>query len=322
MVGLRRLPGGVSSLTYAAEICSGAAADYPVVIKVAPPGLEPVRNRDVLRQSRLMAAIGATGTLPVPRILIDDDGDPPLFVMDRSPGQSYEPRLDVAEHPPEATVVRGRTLAAVAALAELQGLDPALAGTAEPVLDLRAELDRWERLLETVPEEIVPGHAELYRRLAAAVPAPVTPVLVHGDYRLANMLFEGSVLKAVIDWEIWSVGDPRLDLGWLLMHTDPAHRYARTRPPADQEAGAGMPSRQELITAYRQSGGAQQLEGLPWFLGYSYYKVASTLGVIVKRHRKAASLPEHLQAAAESLPAVVARGLAALEKPTPDRHFR
>lgn len=310
---MRRLPGGVSSLTYAAEIRAGGADGHPVVIKIAPPGLDPVRNRDVLRQSRLMAAIGTTGVLPVPRILMEDDGDPPLFVMDLAPGQSYEPLLDVATTPPAASVVRERALAAAASLAGLQGLDPALAGEGEPVLDLRTELDRWERLLQTVPEEIVPGHAKLYCGLAEAVPADAAPVLVHGDYRQANMLFEGPVLNAVIDWEIWSVGDPRLDLAWLLMHTAPAHRYARTRPAADREAGAGMPSRNELFSAYLESGGPARPDDLPWFLAFSYYKVASTLGVIVKRSQKdAAPPPEHLLAAADSLPDVVTHGLAAL----------
>ncbi|MGW9551874.1 phosphotransferase family protein [Citricoccus zhacaiensis] len=312
VAGMRRLPGGVSSLTYAAVIRAGRADGYPVVIKIAPPGLAPVRNRDVLRQSRLMAAIGATGALPVPRILMDDDGDPPLFVMDLAPGQSYEPLLDVAENPPPPSVVRERALVAAASLAGLQGLDPVLAGTGEPVLGLRTELDRWERLLQTVPDEIVPGHAELYRRLAAAVPTDAAPVLVHGDYRQANMLFEGPVLNAVIDWEIWSLGDPRLDLAWLLMHTAPAHRYARTRPAADQNAGAGMPSREELVSAYLESGGPARPDDLPWFLAYSYYKVASTLGVIVKRSRKDSEPPEHLLAAADSLPDVVSYGLEAL----------
>lgn len=310
--GIRRLPGGVSSLTYAAEVRADGSGGHPVVVKIAPPGLEPVRNRDVLRQSRLMATIGATGALPVPRILVDDDGDPPLFVMDFAPGQSYEPLLDVAENPPPASVVRERALVAAASLAGLQGLDPVLAGAGEPVLALRAELDRWERLLQTVPDGIVPGHAELYRRLAADVPTDAAPVLVHGDYRQANMLFEGPVLNAVIDWEIWSVGDPRLDLAWLLMHTAPAHRYARTRPAADQDAGAGMPSRNELVSAYLESGGPARPDDLPWFLAYSYYKVASTLGVIVKRSRKDAEMPEHLLAAADSLPDVVTHGLDAL----------
>lgn len=312
LLGMRRLPGGVSSLTYAAEIRSEETGGHPVVIKIAPPGLEPVRNRDVLRQSRLMAAVGATGAVPVPRILAEDAGDPPLFVMDLVPGQSYEPLLDVAEDPPSAGTVRQRALATAACLAGLQELGPALGGAGEPVLDLRTELDRWERLLQTVPGDIVPGHDELYRRLASAVPATTGPVLVHGDFRQANMLFDGPVLNAVIDWEIWSVGDPRLDLAWLLMHTDPAHRYARARPVADRDAGTGMPSRDELVAAYLGAGGTARPDDLPWFLAYSYYKVASTLGVIVKRNRKAAEPAEHLLAAAESLPDVVARGLESL----------
>ncbi|WP_207634256.1 phosphotransferase [Candidatus Frankia alpina] len=64
-----------------------------------------------------------------------------------------------------------------------------------------------------------PGHEKLHERLAGSVPAGVEPRVLHGDFRLANMLFSGATLEAVIDWEIWSVGDPRSDLAWLLMHT-------------------------------------------------------------------------------------------------------
>lgn len=311
---MRRLPGGVSSLTYAAEIRSGDGAGSPVVIKVAPPGLEPVRNRDVLRQSRLMTAVRSTGALPVPRILIEDDGDPPLFVMDLVPGQAYEPLLDVAEVPPTPEVVQARALGAARALASFQGLDPSLGGSQEPPTELRSELDRWARLLDTAPEELAPEHSELYRRLASEVPSTVNPVLVHGDFRQANMIFEGSSLKAVIDWEIWSVGDPRLDLAWLLMHTDPAHRFAEERPAADEAAGSGMPTRESLLVAYQEGGGLAEPNSLAWFLGYSYYKVASTLAVIVKRNRKLEAPAEHLQVAERSLSEVISHGMTALDR--------
>lgn len=53
-------------------------------------------------------------------------------------------------------------------------------------------------------------------------------------------------LLAVIDWEIWSVGDPRTDLAWLLMHADPVHRFRETRDESNQEAGRGMRALEEL----------------------------------------------------------------------------
>ena len=83
--GLRPLTGGASSLTYA-----GTMAGRRVVVKVAPAGLAPTGHRDVLRQSRIITALGAT-PVPVPEVLREDPADPPLFVMTRLDGSSLEP---------------------------------------------------------------------------------------------------------------------------------------------------------------------------------------------------------------------------------------
>lgn len=216
LTDLRRLPGGVSSLTYAATIVRGPVAE--AVIKVAPAGLPAVRNRDVLRQARMMRALAAIPGVPVPWVLGEDDGDPPLFVMERITGECYEPGTDITTLPPAPTDVRARMRAAAEALARMQAMTPAALGIPpeEPTFTPEAELRRWARLLETVGPEIAAGHERLRDRLAEHPPAPGDPAVLHGDYRLGNMLFAGSELRAIIDWEIWSVGDPRHDLSWLL----------------------------------------------------------------------------------------------------------
>ncbi|HVV07979.1 phosphotransferase family protein [Amycolatopsis sp.] len=302
---LRRLPGGVSSLTFASVLRRPGKPGTPVVVKVAPPGLAPVRNRDVLRQAKILRLLGEEGAVPVPTVLTEDAGDPPLFVMTLAPGESYEPLLDVTPQPPPPSVVTARALAAARALARMRDFPPAKAG--ERPVPVRAELDRWARLLDTVDPRIAPRHERLYRELAARPPAPMPPCLSHGDFRLANMLFTGERLTAVIDWEIWSAGDPRVDLAWLLMHTDPPHRFHDTRGEADVRAGSGMPSGAALLDAYRETRPGA-VPDLPWFLAYSHYKTASTLSVFVKRNRRAAEPEPRLETAAASLPDVIERG--------------
>ncbi|MCW2713582.1 MAG: Acyl-CoA dehydrogenase family er 10 [Frankiales bacterium] len=305
---LRRLPGGVSSLTFASTVEQPGQPDVPVVVKVAPPGLAPVRNRDVLRQARVLRALADQSGVPVPQVLLTDAGSPPFFVMSRAPGQSYEPRLDVSDFPPSAQEVTGRALAAAAALLQLQRVDLASVGLGdEPATVGREELERWARLLATVDPDLCPGHQRLHDRLAALVPAPVAPTLVHGDYRLANMLFVGPRLTAIIDWEIWSVGDPRADLAWLLMHTDPQHRFAEVRDPANVAAGEGMPT---IPTLLRECTGspATVVEGLDWFQALSHYKTAATLAVILKRNQKLAEPDPTVITAAGSLPRLIERG--------------
>jgi aminoglycoside phosphotransferase (APT) family kinase protein len=320
--GLRRLEGGVSSLTYAAQVAS-----RDLVLKVAPPGLEPVRNRDVLRQARVLDALAGLDGFPVPRVLLRDGGDPPgvppMFAMELRPGQAYEPLLDVSDTPPSATEVVARQHALTRALAILQSRTPASLGLGdEPVAPALEELVRWRRLFETVDADIAPGHEALAERLAARAPADVAPTVVHGDYRAANMLFVGPRLEAVIDWEIWQVGDPRPDLAWVLLHTAPSHVFHPDRSPADLEAGRLMPSATDLLSAYvsaRRELGATAAEladataDLDWFLGVAHYKVASTIAVIWKRERKRAEPDEKVGYAAARLDAVLAAGHAALD---------
>lgn len=317
--GLRRLEGGVSSLTYASVLRRGSE-ELPIVLKVAPPGLAPVRNRDVLRQARILHRLAPLGDFPVPAVVLEDDGAPPLFAMELRPGEAYEPLLDVSSSPPDAPTAAARMRKAARTLARLHAESPDSLGVGdEPVIPVAEELDRWARLFATVDRDLAPGHDKLYARLAEQVPSDAPPGLVHGDFRLANMLFAGADLQAVIDWEIWSVGDPRSDLAWLLMHTRPAHVFHDNRSAADLAAAAAVPTQQELldeyVTARRAYGVADHgIADLHWFLAVCYYKTASTISAIVKRDRNRTHPDTKLVTATRHLNDVIVAGLRALDR--------
>ena len=123
VLGLSPLTGGTSSLTFLVELAGVAAGETPVVLKVAPPGLAPVRNRDVLRQARLQQAVQGARRPLAPDVLFSDPGDPPevppFMAMNLVPGECVEPVLsDTAERPPPAQV-RARFFDAVQVLAQL-----------------------------------------------------------------------------------------------------------------------------------------------------------------------------------------------------------
>ncbi|MBE3200263.1 MULTISPECIES: phosphotransferase family protein [Parafrankia] len=326
VTGLVRLQGGVSSLTYAATMRT-VESERPVVLKVAPPGLAPVRNRDVLRQAQVLRRLARLDGFPVPEVEFEDSGAPPavppLFGMARRPGESYEPGLDVSPAPPTAAVAAERMLVAARALARLQSRPPGALGLgAEPVCPPAEELSRWQRLFATVDADIGPGHEELSARLARGVPAGAEPRLLHGDFRLANMLFVGVTLESVIDWEIWSVGDPRSDLAWLLMHTLPAHVFHEDRPAADRAAASALPTQTALLSEYMSARCAlgatpgeagQSTTDLAWFLGVCHYKVAATIAVIYKRDRRRPEPDPALRVAARHLADVLEAGHRALD---------
>lgn len=306
--GLRPLPGGVSSLTFETHLSCPGQPDRAVVLKVAPPGIAPVLHRDVLRQSRLLARLEAVPGLAVPKIYFEDPGDPPLFAMELMPGECYEPRTDVVPDPAPPRVIARRAYAAVDMLARLQGVALADVGLAdEPVESLCQKVQRWGRLLATVDPELAPGHEDVHQQLLDHLPRPLAPTLLHGDYRLGNLIFDGTRLTGVIDWEIWSVGDPRIDLAWLLMHTDPVHRF-REQDAANRLSASGMPTAAALVRAYRTVRPVS-LPDLDWFEAYSYYMVVATIAVLVKRNRRRAEPDPALSMAGASLPAVVVRAL-------------
>ncbi|MFZ0044990.1 MAG: phosphotransferase family protein [Streptosporangiaceae bacterium] len=314
VAGVEQLQGGASGLTYRAWL---AGAPVPeVVIKVAPAGLPPVRNRDVLRQARLLSLLAGQAGVRVPRVFGCDPGDPPqcppLFVMSFEPGTSEEPLHVAAEVPPED--IRGRALQAAQMLAALHAVpvddlegagetdeasqpSRAVAGAkpaAEPVLTPQQEVERWVRALRTVPAELRPGADETAARLLARVPAAIEPAICHGDWRLGNLLSVDADVIAAIDWEIWSIGDSRADLSWFLMMCDPAHPAAIAGPEV------GLPAIDELTAAYIARAGGN-VRDLAWFRALAAFKQAAVTALLAKHAAQRAAPLEQVAARLASL---------------------
>jgi aminoglycoside phosphotransferase (APT) family kinase protein len=291
---LSPLPGGASSLTFAAGL-SGAPCDR-VVVKMAPPGLPPLRNRDVLRQARLLRALAPVPEIAVPAVHACDGGDPPdvppLFVMEYVAGDSYEPLLTTigaGSQPPPDDQVAARARAAVQMLAALHGQEPAALGLAgEPVTSLPQEYARWARAFATCDLGVAEARleAECRRRLERHLPEPAAPAVLHGDWRLGNMQCRQDQVGAVIDWEIWSVGDPRTDLAWMMMFASPANPTAGH--PARFMVG---PSR--LLAWYEEAPG-RAAGDLDWVHGLIRYKSAATNSLLAKNAAKRGEQGERL----------------------------
>ncbi|MFD9503011.1 phosphotransferase family protein [Streptomyces sp. NPDC060035] len=282
------LTGGTSSLTYVVTMSGAPTGHERVVLKVAPPGLEPVRNRDVLRQARLMRTLAGRRGVRVPAVLFTDEGEPPavppFVAMELVPGECVEPVLT-----PRGTVppgqVRARALDAVRMLADLHRIDPrSTALAAEPVMSLGAEIDRWTRAFSTVSEDLSTGHEAVAVRLHATRPTAMEPVFTHGDYRLGNTLCDAECVTSIIDWEIWSLGDPRVDVTWLTFFTDEARH-----PASVSDEPTGMPGKEELVDAYQEAR-REPLRDLAWFEALTKYKESAATALLIKRGRKGREL--------------------------------
>ncbi|KOU59022.1 aminoglycoside phosphotransferase [Streptomyces sp. MMG1533] len=301
--GVEPLTGGTSSLTYVAEL-SGVPAGYErVVLKVAPPGLPPVRNRDVLRQARLMQALAGRPGVRVPAVLFCDAGTPPFVAMELVPGQCVEPVLAPRGTVP-ADLVRARAFDAVRMLAALHRVDPR--GTslaAESVCSPDAEVDRWTRAFTTVPDDLRTGYETVADRLHAMRPDAMAPVVTHGDYRLGNTLCEADRITAIIDWEIWALGDPRIDVTWLTFFTDEARH-----PASLSDEPTGMPGKAELVEAYQEARG-ERLRDLAWFEALTKYKESAATALLIKRARKTGRFTEMHRRMLPALPVLLDEAL-------------
>jgi Phosphotransferase enzyme family len=183
------LDGGASSLTFRAELASIDGVE-DIVVKMAPPGLEPVRNRDVLRQARILRLLSARETVPVPAVLFEDPGSPPalppLFAMSFVAGDSVEPLFD--EQPasggasPSPRDIAARAHHAAQLLVGLQAAGVAAGIEAGEAISLRGEVGRWGAALETIDAPV--GDWQFVRdALLSHAPPEMEPVLSQGDYR-------------------------------------------------------------------------------------------------------------------------------------------
>jgi aminoglycoside phosphotransferase (APT) family kinase protein len=296
------LAGGASSFTF-----RGARSGTPVVIKLAPPGVEPIAHRDVLRQARMLKALAPT-RVPVPAVLWEDPGDPPsippLFVMSHVDGDCVEPLFDGC--PPSADVAE-RYRHASRAMAALHSLSPSDLGLAgEPVVDPVSEVERWCQTLQTVDGALVPDWQDVRDALLRCAPTAIGPSVVHGDFRLGNLVAAGASINAVIDWEIWSIGDPRIDAGWFLINCDP-QTYQRVAAPADM-----APPIADLTEIYQDELG-HEVDDLAWFSALACFKSAATWSLIVKHNRRRSSPREELEAMAATIPRLLKRAQSIVE---------
>lgn len=283
--------GGHSGLTYRVSV-----GESSFVVKAVPLGQRSIGRHDMLRQARILKALEGTD-VPVPTVRASHDSDSTeiqsWFAMDLVAGESLEPVLDDPAVEPTLAAARMRRAAQV--LPRLHAVPLAdLPIDSEP-LSPADELARWARTMGAVPPELVTGADELQRRLEASIPEAIAPVLVHGDYRLGNILSDGTEPAAIIDWEIWSPGDPRVELGWFMVFADGSNF-----PGVGREV-AGLPTPAELVELYRGDG--PELPDLTWFDALGRFKMAAIMGHNLRRHREG----RHHDPVQEQLPATIER---------------
>jgi aminoglycoside phosphotransferase (APT) family kinase protein len=194
-------------------------------------------------EARVVAAAGAAG-VPAPELIATDHGDEgsAFMVLEAIDGETIARKLqrddEFAHARTVLTAQLGSALAAVHSMQPVEGLEPV-----DPIAYYTEVLDSAIAAGTGSPQPML----ELVRRwLIDHRPPPVEPVVVHGDFRLGNLIVGHDGLRAVIDWELAHLGDPMEDLGWLCVK---AWRFGQ-RPPV-----AGLGEYDELFSGYAAAGG-------------------------------------------------------------------
>jgi aminoglycoside phosphotransferase (APT) family kinase protein len=238
--GLTRLSGGASRETWSFDAVAADGSRTELVLRRDPPG-RPSEPGALERESAAIGTAASAGLAAPEVLLVSGDGaDTGVagMVMRRVAGETISRRILRDE---QYAVARGLLVRQLAEFAAgLHALDVPLAlPRPDPVAQLRQQLDSFGR-----PSEVF----ELAMDWLVAHPQPDRePVLLHGDFRLGNLVVGPDGLRAVLDWELTHVGNPAEDLGWLCVK---AWRFGSALPVA------GVGTRADLLAAYRAAGGA------------------------------------------------------------------
>ena len=244
------------------------------------------------REHRVISALHGTA-VPVPRpLLLCTDPDvlgAPFYVMERVDGVIARDRLPDGYAPPERRPAL--TDALVDVLADLHDVDPAavgLAGFGRPDGYLDRQLRRWAGEWQALRAgDDLPGVDALAAELVAKVPREPSGPVVHGDYRLDNVVLhptDPTRVAAVLDWEMSTLGDPLADLGLLLVYWQPAPGTVVTPSVTSQP---GFPPSSALVSRYATRRDVD-LAALPWYVALGCFKLAVVVAGIVARQRAGA----------------------------------
>jgi aminoglycoside phosphotransferase (APT) family kinase protein len=286
---------GRSNLTYRVDSAAGA-----VVLRRPPVGEVAATAHDMGREQRVIGALAAT-PVPVPRVLAASAGGPPVdapcFVMELVDGIVPLGELPAGWATSEDDRRRLST-ALVDVLVALHSVDPAAVGLDDfgrPEGFLARQVRRWVTQWERACAGGAPTGpgtaAELNRladALAASIPDTQRHTVVHGDYRIDNCLFDAADpgrVRAVLDWEMSTLGDPLADLGLLLVYWCEADERPIWRAAQHLPSPTRLPGflrRTEVAQAYGDATGLD-LDPLPWYVAFGAFKLAVVLAGILAR---------------------------------------
>ncbi|QSE80157.1 phosphotransferase family protein [Rhodococcus koreensis] len=313
----RLIEGGKSNLTY--DLSDG---ENQWIVRRAPLGEVMATAHDMRREYRMAGALRTTD-VPVPAMIAYcDDKDvlgTDFYLMERIEGVPY--RYADELRPLGAARTRAISVELVRTLAKLHRVEPRDVGLTDfgrPEGFLGRQVKRWKTQLDASYTRDLPGADELYTALVAAVPTTSAAGIVHGDFRLDNVLVGADDMPAaVIDWELATLGDPLLDLALMLTYQRRAKLVSErdTTEPAKYDAtlAPGYLTEQQIIEHYEAESG-RELEGFGFHLGLACFKLAAISEGVRYRHINRQTVGAGFEDSGSTVPLLLELGLDSLKE--------
>jgi aminoglycoside phosphotransferase (APT) family kinase protein len=307
--GMELVDGGRSNLTFALTTSTG-----PLILRRPPLGDVAPSANDVGREYRVMRALRGTA-VPVPRTvaLCADTSvvGAPFSLVEKVSGRVLRDPADVAAlDAGQARAVVDSLVEHLAALHRVDVDSVGLSGLGRPDGFVARQVERWQSQRERVATRPLPAADVLYRRLRRSVPAGGPGGLVHGDYRLDNVMVDAcdpSRIVAVLDWEMTTLGDPLTDLGLLLVYREP--ECAPVLPHGNPlEGNPHVPTADEIARRYGEVSG-RPLDDLGFYRALGCFKLAVVAEGIHRRYLAGLTVGAGFDSVGEAVDALLHRGL-------------
>ena len=281
------IAGGHSNLTFRVEDRGGRA----FVLRRPPTGAVIATAHDMAREHRIISSLANT-SVPVPPALglCEDESvnDAPFYVMAFVEGHVLADSQICAEACP---LERREALGAevIRVLAELHRIDPddvGLGNLGRKEAYLARQLKRWRTQWEKTQTRDLPTMEEVYQGLAENVPEQVGASIVHGDYRLGNMLVSADArVNAVLDWELCTLGDPLADLGYVVNNwAQPGEQLPHVATASPTAAG-GFQTREEFVVLYGELTG-RDTSKIDYYRAFQHWRSAAIVEGVLSRYLK------------------------------------
>jgi aminoglycoside phosphotransferase (APT) family kinase protein len=282
-VAAERFAGGQSNPTYKLTATSGQ-----YVLRRKPPGPLLPSAHAVDREFRVMRALADT-PVPVPRVyaLCEDDAviGSAFYVMEHLDGRIFwDQRLPEIASAADRTAMFDSMNAVIADLHRVDYGSVGLGDFGRPGNYMARQIARWSRQYRASETETIMAMDRLIDWLPEHLPPEGAPAIVHGDYRMDNLIFHPSEPRVigVLDWELSTIGDPIADFAYHVLTWRVTPELFRGLAGVDF-AALGIPDEMAYVAAYRRRTGREAIAGWEFYLVYSLFRIAAILQGIAKR---------------------------------------